>query len=225
MVRSQRVDDVLGTPSDVALGSLHYFLLELEELRHFVLGGRWMCGVPSVSGLLVTANWHSVVSRTNLPRGVPCLDSGLAGMAILLVCLPCDCCGPYSYCTYGFWSASYSCFACDFCYVCDSCYVPCSYFAPYPVPVPIHAVPGPQTSLLIVFAPFISGIFLDRGNFRVGLWRVLACLRCSPSSREDCRFSKCCWHWQSKSLTEANGKGIQATVCTGMLPIALACLA
>ena len=84
-------------------------------------------------------NWYWVVGGTDLPQGIPCLGSGLAGMAILPVCVPHDCCRPYSYCTYSFWSASYSCSAYDFCYICDSCYLPCcascSYYTPYPVPV------------------------------------------------------------------------------------------
>ena len=53
MVQSQGAGDVFGTPLDVALGLLHYFLLELEELGQFVFGGHWMGGVPGVSGLLV----------------------------------------------------------------------------------------------------------------------------------------------------------------------------
>ena len=39
---------------DVALRLLCYFLLELQELGHFVFGGHWMCGVPSISVLLIT---------------------------------------------------------------------------------------------------------------------------------------------------------------------------
>ena len=45
---------MLGTSLDVALRPLHYFLLELQELGHFVFGGHWMCSVPSVSVLLIT---------------------------------------------------------------------------------------------------------------------------------------------------------------------------
>ena len=45
---------MLGMSLDVALRPLHYFLLELQELGHFVFGGHRMCGVPSISVLLVT---------------------------------------------------------------------------------------------------------------------------------------------------------------------------
>ena len=45
---------MLGTSLDVALQPLHYFLLELQELGHFIFGGHWMSGTPSVSVLLVT---------------------------------------------------------------------------------------------------------------------------------------------------------------------------
>ena len=45
---------MLGTSLDVALRSLRYLLLELQELGHFVFGGHRMCGVPSISVLLVT---------------------------------------------------------------------------------------------------------------------------------------------------------------------------
>ena len=45
---------MLGMPLDVALWLLHYLLLELEELGHFVFGGHRMCGAPSISVLLVT---------------------------------------------------------------------------------------------------------------------------------------------------------------------------
>ena len=38
----------------LALRPLHYFLLELQELGHFVFGGHQMCGKPSISVLLVT---------------------------------------------------------------------------------------------------------------------------------------------------------------------------
>ena len=52
-----------GMSLDVALRLLHYFLLELQELGHFVFGGHWMSGVPSVSVLLVTvgtgAQWSA----------------------------------------------------------------------------------------------------------------------------------------------------------------------
>ena len=58
---------------------------------------------------------------------------------------------------------------------------------------------------------------------------VLDCLHCSPSSREDCHldtvWSKCHWHWWSKSLTVANGSGIGATICIRILFAILACLA
>ena len=46
--------DVLGTSLDVALQLLRYLLLELQELGHLVFGGHRMCGVPSISVLLVT---------------------------------------------------------------------------------------------------------------------------------------------------------------------------
>ena len=39
---------------DVALQLLHYFLLELQELGHFVFRGHRMCCMPSISVLLVT---------------------------------------------------------------------------------------------------------------------------------------------------------------------------
>ena len=45
---------MLGTSLDVALQPLHYFLLELQELGHFIFGGHRMCGAPSVFVLLVT---------------------------------------------------------------------------------------------------------------------------------------------------------------------------
>ena len=58
---------------------------------------------------------------------------------------------------------------------------------------------------------------------------VLAHLRCSSSSGDDCClatvWSKCCWRWQSLSLTEVTGRSIRTTDCTGTLPVALACLA
>ena len=45
---------MLGTSLDVALWQFLYFLLELQELGHFVFGGHWMCGAPSISVLLIT---------------------------------------------------------------------------------------------------------------------------------------------------------------------------
>ena len=54
---------MLGASLDVALWPLHYFLLELQELGHFIFGGHRMCGTPSVSVLLVTvgagARWSA----------------------------------------------------------------------------------------------------------------------------------------------------------------------
>ena len=84
-------------------------------------------------------NWYSVDGRTDLPQGVPCLGSSLTGTPILLVYIPRGCCRSCSYCAYGFWSTSCSCFACDSYYICDSWYAPCcmpySGCMPYPVPV------------------------------------------------------------------------------------------
>ena len=54
VVRSQGVGDVLGTPLNVALGPLDHLLLQLEEFRHLFFRGRRMCGMPTISGLLVT---------------------------------------------------------------------------------------------------------------------------------------------------------------------------
>ena len=68
---------MLGTPLDVALGPLHHFRLELEELGHFVFGGHWMCGAPSVSVLLITVGtgtWWSagpILLRAS-PARAPC---------------------------------------------------------------------------------------------------------------------------------------------------------
>ena len=45
---------MLGTSLDVALRLLRYLLLELQECRHFVFGGHRICGMPSVSVLLIT---------------------------------------------------------------------------------------------------------------------------------------------------------------------------
>ena len=59
---------------------------------------------------------------------------------------------------------------------------------------------------------------------------VLARLHCLLSGGEDCClatvWSKCCWHWQSKSLMVVNtGTSEGTSGCIGMLAAALACLA
>ena len=54
---------MLGMSLDVALQPLRYFLLELQELGHFILGGHRMCCVPCISVLLITVGtgtWWSV---------------------------------------------------------------------------------------------------------------------------------------------------------------------
>ena len=48
------MDDVPGTPLDVALWPLHDFPFELQELGHFIPRGCWMHGEPSIPVLFVT---------------------------------------------------------------------------------------------------------------------------------------------------------------------------
>ena len=70
---------MLGTSLDVALRPLRYLLLELQELGHFVFGGHRMCGMPSISVLLVT-----VGTGTQWLAGPIFLRASLAWAACLL---------------------------------------------------------------------------------------------------------------------------------------------
>ena len=149
-------------------------------------------------------------------------------MATLLVSVPHGHCVPYSYCICNSWSISYSCFICGSYFICDfAC--PALAACPIQFSLPNFITPCPRMSPVTVSSPtcwVCSQMGASSGSACGG---VLTHLHCSPSSREDCHlatvWSKRCWRWRSKSLTVANGSGIEATICTGMLFTVLACLA
>ena len=67
---------MLGTSCNVALWLLHYLLLELQECAHFIFLGHRVCGVPSISVLLVTVGTGTlwlvgpIFLRVSLARAV-----------------------------------------------------------------------------------------------------------------------------------------------------------
>ena len=168
---------------------------------------------------------------TYLPLDTPCWgshphwDGHTPGFRTSwLPCMPC------SYCVCNSWSVSYSCFVCGSYFACDSCYMPCSCCMPYPILIAWLCHPWSLNIRGHGLRAWYVGRVPGRGaSSESACGGVLAHLRCSPSSGEDCHLAtvwlKRCWCWQSRSLTVANGSGIRATVCTGILFAALACLA
>ena len=175
-------------------------------------------------------SWYSAAGVTYLPLDTPCQGSVLTGTATLLVSVPRGYHAPCSYCICDSWSVSYSCFICHSYFICDSCYVSCSLLCTLSNSHCLASSPlvleHPRSWSSCPVCSACSRMGVSSGSACGG---ILADLRCSPSSREDCHlatvWSKCCWGWQSKSLTVANGSGIGATICTGILFTALACLA
>ena len=176
MVRSQGAGDVLGTPLDIALGPLHHFLLELEEFRHFVLRGRQMCGTPSVSGLLLTVRTGTYRSvgliflRASPAQALSSLGWPHSRFADLVAAMGLAVTVPVAFGVPPA-LALLAAFAMSATLATHPAMCPALAAHHNQFLLPIHAIPGPQTSLVMVFAPFMLGVFLDGGIIGVSLWR------------------------------------------------------
>ena len=179
---------MLGMPLDVALQPLHYFLLQLEELGHFIFGGHRMCGAPSVSVLLITVGtgtqWSAgpIFLRASLAQAACLLGWPHSGFAHFVATTALALTVPLAFrvlpafAAFAAFTLSTTLATCPT--VCPALAVrpalaACPALAVHPVQLllSIRAVPGPRMSPIMVFAPFMLGMLPDGGVFRVSLLR------------------------------------------------------
>ena len=109
-----------------------------------------------------------------------------------------------------------------------SAFTPCPIFTACPIEL-MALTSGGRMATVLTFTLLCLARSPLEASWGSGCRGVLARLRCYPSSGDDCHldniWSRCYWHWQSKSLMLAKGNGIGAISCTGTCPCALASLA
>ena len=188
-----------------------------------------MCSAHHFGSVQSCVSWYSAASMTYLPLDTPCWGSVLAGTATLLVSIPHGYRAPCSYCICDSLSVSYSCFICGSYFTCNSCYAPCSCCTPYPILIAWLCTPGPRMSPVTVFVPGMLGMFPDGGIIGISLWRGSGSFMLFSIKRGGLSLGYCLVKMLLALavlvLTVANGSGIRATVCTGILFATLACLA
>ena len=95
---------------------------------------------------------------------------------------------------------------------------------PVQFPLPMFLASGLRMSPFMIFVPSQLGVFHDGGIIGIGLWRGPSPFVLFTIERGGLSFGYCLVK-MLLALMVANGSGIGATDCTGMLPAALACFA